>query len=305
MKKIVRLTLAAATLLATLQARAWTYNDGDLLLIFRKSGHNNIEFDLGSVTNYLGKTNGYTTTVTGWDLSLVTGEFGTDLTGVKIILLATTSSTDASPTAWLSSAEPNTTAYNVGVSEWTANLHGTINAIGSRPIYPFNVPPAVATPNNAYSIDPGGQYGAASYDYTVSGGNFNFIPKLGGNAPFTVEQAAPGFLDFWAVQPTTVYPNPPPDHLVGTFTISATGVLTFVAGPRSASIIEVDRSGDVSTVQFTTTVGNTYSLAYTNVLGAPANTWPADGTTLVGNGKVNSINRTSSDNAEFYRVNAQ
>jgi hypothetical protein len=302
MKKIIPLTLAALSLLATLPARAWTYNDGDLLLIFRKSGHSNIEFDLGSVTNYLGKTNGYATTVTGWDLSRVTGEFGVNLTGVKFILLATTSPTNANPTAWLSSAEPNTTAYNVGVSEWTANLHGTINAIGSRPIYPFNVPPNEA---NAYSIDPGGQYGAASYDYTVSGGNFNFIPKLGGNAPFTVEQAAPGFLDFWAIQPTAVYPNPPPDYLVGTFTITSNGALTFVAGPRASSIIGVTRSGDVSTVQFTTTVGNTYSVAFTNKLGGATATWPVESSTVTGDGKVNSINHTSSSSAEFYRVNAQ
>jgi hypothetical protein len=302
MKKFITLILAALGLLATLPAQAWTYLDGDLLLIFRKSGHNNVEFDLGSVSNYLGKPNGYTTTVTGWDLGLVTGEFGANLTGVKVILLATTSPTNASPTAWLSSAEPNTTAYNVGLSEWTANLHGTINAIGSRPIYPFNVPPNEA---NAYSIDPGGQYGAASYDYTVSGGNFNFISKLGGNAPFAVEQAASGSLDFWAIQPTAVYPNPPPDYLVGTFTITSNGVLKFIAGPRASNIIGVARSGNVSAVQFTTTVGNTYSVAYTNKLGGAAAAWPVDATTLVGNGKVNTINHTSSDSAEFYRVSAQ
>jgi hypothetical protein len=302
MKKIITLTLAALGLLATLPAQAWTYSDGDLLLIFRESGHNNVEFDLGSVSNYLGKPNGYTTTVTGWDLSLVTSVFGTDLTGVKVVLLATTSPTNANPTAWLSSAEPNTTAYNVGGPAWTANLHGTINAIGSRPIYPFNVPPNEA---NAYSIDPGGHYRAASYDYTVSGGNFNFISKLGGNAPFTVEQAAPGFLDFWAIQPTTTYPNPPPDYLVGTFTITSNGILKFIAGPRASSIIGVARSGNVSTVQFTTTVGNTYSVAYTNKLGGAVATWPVDVGTVTGDGKINSINHTSSGSAEFYRVSAQ
>jgi hypothetical protein len=52
-----------------------------VLLVFRQ-GSQNVEFDLGSVTNFLGKTNGYTTTVTGWDLSLVTSTFGS-LTGVK------------------------------------------------------------------------------------------------------------------------------------------------------------------------------------------------------------------------------
>ena len=54
MKKILLITLAAVTLLTTPLARAWTYNDGDLLLVFRK-GSQNVEFNLGSVTNFLGK----------------------------------------------------------------------------------------------------------------------------------------------------------------------------------------------------------------------------------------------------------
>ena len=59
MKRIILTTLAALALLASPQARAWTYSDGDVLLIFR-NGSQDVEFDLGSVTNYLGKTNGYT-----------------------------------------------------------------------------------------------------------------------------------------------------------------------------------------------------------------------------------------------------
>jgi len=299
MKKIILLTLALPALLATPLARAWTYNNGDLLLVFRESGHKNIEFDLGSVANLLGKTNGYTTTVTGWDTSLVTTEFGTDLTGVKVVLLAAAGSTN-----WLSSAEPNTTAYNVS-SQDADTLYSIISAVGTKPLYPINIPVAGA---NSYSIDPGGLYAASSYDYIVSGGTLNgkTIPKLGGNAPFTVEQAVPGFLDFWAIQSTTIYPNSPPDTLIGTFTITTNGVLTFVAGPRASTITGVSRSGNASAIQFTTTVGNTYSVAYTNTLGGPVATWPVDVTTLVGNGKVNTLNHTNSGGAaEFYRVNAQ
>ena len=299
MKKIILLTLALPALLATPLARAWTYNNGDLLLVFRESGHKNIEFDLGSVANFLGKTNGYTTTVTGWDTSLVTTEFGTDLTGVKVVLLAAAGSTN-----WLSSAEPNTTAYNVS-SQDADTLYSIISAVGTKPLYPINIPVAGA---NSYSIDPGGLYAASSYDYIVSGGTLNgkTIPKLGGNAPFTVEQAVPGFLDFWAIQSTTIYPNSPPDTLIGTFTITTNGVLTFVAGPRASTINGVRRSGNASAIQFTTTVGNTYSVAYTNTLGGPVATWPVDVTTLVGNGKVNTLNHTNSgDAAEFYRVSVQ
>jgi hypothetical protein len=294
MKRIILTTLAALTLLTTPRARAWTYNDGDVLLVFRR-GSQDVEFDLGSVTNFLGKTNGYTTTVTGWDLSLVTGTFGS-LTGVKFVLLAA-----GDPTNWLSSAEPNTTAYNISASA-ADTLYGVISAVGTRPLYPIAIPTAGA---NSYSIDTGGQYAGSSYDSIVSGGHFSGIAKLGGNAPFTVEQSIPGLLDFWAITSTDVYPNSPPDQLIGTFTISAGGVLTFVAGPRPSTIIGVNHSGNISTVQFTTTVGNTYSVVYTNQLGGAAATWPVDATTLVGDGKINAINHTSSGGAEFYRVNAQ
>ena len=294
MKSIILTTLAALTLLTTPQARAWTYNDGDVLLIFRQ-GSQNVEFDLGSVTNFLGKTNGYTKTVTGWDLSLVTSTFGS-LTGVKVVLLAA-----GDPTNWLSSAEPNTTAYNISASD-ADTLHGVISAVGTRPLYPIAIPTAGA---NSYSIDTGGQYAGSSYDSVVSGGHFSGISKLGGNAPFTVEQSVPGYLDFWAVTSTAIYPNSPPDKLIGTFTITASGVLTFVAGPRASTITSVSRSGDTSTVKFTTTIGNTYSVAYTNKLGGAAAAWPADGATVTGDGKVNAINHTSSDSAEFYRVNVQ
>jgi hypothetical protein len=58
-------------------------------------------------------------------------------------------------------------------------------------------------------------------------------------------------------------------------------------------------------VQFTTTVGTTYGLAYTNQLGGAASTWPVDATTIVGTGSLNVINHTNSATAEFYRVTAQ
>ena len=300
MKKIILSTLALLALLATPLARAWNYNDGDLLLVFRASGHNDIEFDLGSVNSLLGQTNGYTTAITGWDTSLVTTEFGTDLTGVSVILLAVSSPADPNLTAWLSSAEPNTSAYRGNLGDWTSNLHSIINAVGKRPLNPVPIP---ATELNAYSINPSAKQ---AYDYLVSGGTptgITAIPQLGGHAPFTVEQTVPGLLDFWAIQPTNT--TQVPDTLIGTFTITANGALTFIAGPRASSILAVNHSGNVSAIQFTTTVGNHYSLAYTNTLGGPVSAWPVDGTTLVGDGNVNTINHTNSSNAEFYRVGAQ
>ncbi len=300
MKSIILTTLAALTLLATPLARAWTYNDGDVLLVFR-NGSQDIEFDLGSVANFLGHPNGYTTTVPGYAASLVTSTFGAPLdSSVTVALLATTASGNG--TNWLSSAEPNTTAYNLS-SAAAESLHGVISAVGNRPLYPIAIPTAGT---NAYSIDTGGQYAGSSYDSIVSAGNNKYsIPQLGGHAPFTVEQGLPGFLDFWTIQSTGIYPNSPPDNLVGTFTINTNGVLTFVAGPRASTVAGVSRSGKVSALQFTTTVGNIYSVAYTNKLGAAVANWPVDATTLVGNGSVNTLNHTNASSAEFYRIKTQ
>jgi hypothetical protein len=309
MKKFILATIVWLGLLTPASVRAWSYSDGDLLLVFRESGYNDIEFDLGSVSNLLGQANGYTTTVTGWNAGLVTSEFGPNLTGVKVILAAVTSPTNAAPTAWISGSDPNAYAYNVSGAAWTANLHGTINSLGNRPENPFDVPAAAVTPTNAYSINPfDPQYGGASYDSIVSGGNFDSVATWAGKAPFSnvpVEQTIPGVFDFWAVQPTSIYPNSPPDQLAGTFTITASGVLTFVAGPRSSTITSVSHSGNVSTLQFTTTVGNTYSVAYTNNLANPLVAWPVDGNTVIGDGRTDSLNHTNSGTAEFYRITTQ
>ncbi|HTR40629.1 MAG TPA: hypothetical protein VMH87_03360 [Pseudomonadales bacterium] len=303
MKKIILPAIFLLALLAAPLARAWSYNDGDLLLIFRETGFNDIEYNLGSVSNLLGHANGYTTTITGWNPSPVTSQFGSDLTGVSVILVAVTSATNATPTAWLSSPDPNTTAYNVGA--WSQNLHSIISAVANRPItspYSYTLKPVAVTPTNAFSISVSS---GASYDSIVSGGTFANIPNLGGHSPFTVEQVIPGSFDFWAVQPTSVYPNPPPDQLVGTFTITAGGVLTFVSGPRQSTITGVNHSSNVSSVQFTTTVGNHYSVAYTNQLGGNT-AWPVDAATIIGDGNIDTINHTNNNGGvEFYRVNTQ
>ena len=177
-----------------------------------------------------------------------------------------------------------------------------VSAIGKKPIYPFQVPD---TEPNAYVIDPGDpQYGAASYDHIVGGNTGNGIASLGGYAPFTVQLAIPGLLDFWAIQSTGLSPSQP-DHLVGTFTATTNGVLKFIAGPRASNIIGVTRSGNVSAIQFSTTVGNTYSVAYTNALGGATTNWPVEANTVVGDGYNDTINHTSTNSAEFYRVNVQ
>ena len=294
MKYFLLAILAALGLLATPQARAWTYTQGDTLLIFR-NGAQDVEFDIGNVTNFLGHTNGYTTTVTGWNSNLVNNTF-TSFTNASFAILASVGTSN-----WLSGAEPDTAAYNIS-TQAVQTLNSIITGVGSKPYIPLATPTAGT---NAYSIDVTGQYKRSSYDYVVSGGTYNGIPYFDGSSVFAVEQTIPGYLDFWAISPTGVYPNSPPDKLVGTFAISTTGLLTFTAGPRSPAVSNVAHASNVSAIQFATTVGNTYSIAYTNKLGAAISQWPIDPTTLVGDGRTDTLYHTNSGSVEFYNVQAQ
>jgi hypothetical protein len=320
MKKLIYLTLAGLALAAPAPTRAWTYNDGDVLLIFRESAlpgtypspNNDVEFDLGSVTNFLGKTNGYTTTVTGWTLSDVTGVYGSDLTGVSVVLIAATNPTNASPTAyfsaalpqsfWLNGLEPYNTAYNVSPSVWQG-FWSKINSIGTRPA--LYLPASQQTAS--YSFAPSS---VLSYDHIVSSDdhvaagsqnsiNTDWLPQFGGFAPFTVEGVAPGSFGFLAVPASTAAAKPL-DTYIGTFTIDNLGHLSFTAGPPTPSATGITQAGNTSTVSFSTGLSGNYSLVYANSLTSGG--WSAVGGSLVGDGNTNSLTYTGAGNVGFFKV---
>jgi hypothetical protein len=305
MKKLIQIAVAASLLLNTPLAQAWTYSDGHALLIFRESGFNDVEFDLGDISQFLGQRDGYTATLNAWNLSLVTGVFGDDLSGVSVILAATTSDTAASPAAWLSSGDPSAVPSDPSFPTWRANLYSVIDAIGTRPLT-YLVPASGAS---AYSIDPGGTYRLASYDYIVSGGGLNggAIPQFGGYVPFKVEQTIPGSFGFWQIVPSSASPRPAASY-VGTFSIDATGSLSFTAGPAAVSvappnITAIARVGTLNTVSFTTTVGGNYYLLYTNsIAGGGPGAWPVVSGPVTGTGGNQSLTHTATDATGFYSV---
>jgi hypothetical protein len=304
MKKMFHLTIAGLAwlaALATTPAGAWTYQNGDVLLIFRPgaSGSNDVEFDIGSVSQFLNHPNGYTTTVTGWDPNLVVSNLS-QVSNANVILAAATSAS-----AWISSSSNVTSVSDVTASTFLGNLYDIINAIGSFPANDSEI----AAESNAYVIAEFGDTSAghsslASYAYIVSGGGVNdaYIAQLGGNVPFDVQGVASSTLGFWQIQPTNASPKPAATY-VGTFVINVNGTLTFTAGPVGPTIEGITRSGNVSTVSFTTlSIGN-YSLVHTNALGAPVSTWPVVSGPVAGNGATKSLSHTDSiDKAGFYGV---
>ena len=289
MKNILPLTLAGLALLGTPPARGGTtYQDGDVLLIFRQTGLNDVEYDLGNISQFTNHPNGYAAAVTGWDPTVATGVFGTDLTGVSVILASTTSLTNANRASWLSSGDPTAVISDVTPTTWQGNLWSVINAIGNRPKATF-----------PYSLNPGG---SASYDYIVSGGGLNEfdLPQLGGNVNFTVEQVIPGLFGFWAIQPHAA-PEPPGTQL-GSFYIDASGNLTFIVGPAEPAIVAITRAGNVDTVTFSTLPVGAYSLVYSATLGSPISTWTVVNGPVSGNGNNQSLSHTTPGSAGYYGV---
>ena len=98
------MTLVAVLTACTAQlASAINYNPADLMLVFRQDGQKDVEFDLGSVSNYLGKAVGTKMPIT-YNQTTVLNNFGGSLTGVKFALVATTTKSDNSIRAWVTSS---------------------------------------------------------------------------------------------------------------------------------------------------------------------------------------------------------
>ena len=237
MKRLLRLTLAGLallTLLPTPSAQAWTYQDGDVILIFRgisPAPADDVEVDIGNVSQFTNHPNGYSVPVTGWDPSLVTNTFGA-VSNANVILTAAISSTSA----WVTSASTSASVLDVTPSTFQSTLYSLINSIGSRPT---NDDAVVGT--NSYVIAESGglspNSSLGSYYYIVTGGGAhgNAIADFGGNVTFDVQGAAPTALGFWQIQPSTVNPKPAAAY-IGTFVIDINGTLTFTAGPAAPQI---------------------------------------------------------------------
>ena len=301
MKRIYLTAFTALVLLATPLARAWTYSDTDTLLIFRASGYNDVEFNIGNVSQFTNLAAGTTITVSGWNAGLVTGTFGSDLTGVSVIVAATTSPYVSPKASWLSGQDTSAIVTDGGTaSSWQSKFWSQINAIGTKPILNTVTPAST----NAYSIDPSSaDTQGASYDYIVtgSGTRASQIAFLGGNAAFNVEGLVPSSFPFWRIAPGTAA------KYIGTFNITTAGVLTFTAGPLTVVtapvITGITRIGNISTVNFTTISSGNYWLTYTNTLAGSSTNWPVIGGPITGDGGNHSLTHTNNtDAAGYYRV---
>jgi len=271
MKKILSAAILATVLGAGGSASALTYTDGDLLLILRQNGNNDVEYDLGPVSALTGLSSGTTQTLGSWDLQAALDAYG-DLDGVTFVLTA------ASPYAFNNNAVYLTKA--AGGSAPVDETRSTLAAIWSKAS-------SIGT-GAAIIADSGANYLSTSpktsgaYTYTVSGGLFDssgIVPldsaTWRGLLSFSCEQTIAGSSDFYKVIASTD-DNPPAATKVGSFAFTVDGVLTFTAGsatPITTPTLQVSASAGAVSITFPSQTGVNYRLRSSTSLTAAKSSW--------------------------------
>lgn len=305
-------------------------------------GNYELVVNLGYITNFLNVAAGATIPVTAYTPSQLSSSFPdgySDLQWAVFAAFAGDAAWNAGPwtfppsTTWYTrpctnatsrSATPNRflkgfadllrqqmlslgdNAYNISVTLVTTNADN--NTVLVRE--PISYTDMDVTAFIGDRIDPTlGDFRGAAFTYSVE----NTTPSLFSNPARTdLYQACPASDSFNKyVDPITGLTNGPA-YFAGYFLLNPDGTMSFTRSttnsvavpPPAPRIVSVSHAGSASTIFFTTTNGATYTLYYTNAAGlrAPAATWPASPTTIVGNGSTASLSDTSTDPVRFYRV---
>jgi len=156
--------------------------------------------------------------VNSFDFSRVTAVFGSDLTGVKYVLMAATTPSDSALRAWLSDADSSGVPTDETHSLWSKQW-AKVNGVGSRAATYF-FPDATNQSLTIATSDPN------SYD-SIAGGGLD-VTTMGGSAPFTVEQDLGSSIRLYELKVSTANPKPIAAQ-VGRFSLSGGGTLTFTA----------------------------------------------------------------------------
>jgi hypothetical protein len=291
MKNLKRLLLLSWLIGPLHSASAMNYTNTDLLLVFREDGFNDVEFDLGPVTNFVGLTQG-TQKQIGYDTNLVMSNFNGSLASVGLLLVGASGLGDTQQRVWLTDVSSSSTPTDVTYSKFS-QIRSKITAVGLQG--------SILTASNASPVVVAtGQ--AGSFTYVASDGNLTPANSLGGLTAFPIEIVGPGTLSFYQVGISTSSPQNPA-KLLGSFSWAADGTLKFTAGsqvtPTGPTITTVTRQGTTTTLSFTTVSGLKYQLQAAPTLPGP---FSAAGASVTGDGNPQSVSDTSSDPARFYRI---
>ncbi len=305
MKKPILSLLAMLTAATVQHASALNYSSTDLLLVFRQDGVKDVEFDIGSVSNYLGLAVGARISVP-YIQNAVTTNFPSGLTGVRFGVVGSTSQLDPLQRVWLTDATVLTSPADMTFSKFS-QLSGKLDNVG------INAEVYTASNSAPYIVSTAA---SSSYDYLVTYGTLSAVTTLngdsptavGGLAPLPVDAVNPTTLALYEIQISAVNPKPAAT-LVGSFTLDVTGHLTFTAKALpalpSTSItgIQADPLNSMTaSVSFNTGLGANYQLFYAPNLAGPWSAVPGAGVAY-GDGTVQSLtDYNTSDPIRYYRI---
>jgi hypothetical protein len=293
-----------------------SYASGDVLIGFRNGGVDNIVLDIGPISTLTNAASNQRISITSLTADQLASAFGgvnglnwsafTWLADNTLFVTKARTSLDSQTVAW--------SANNAGIQSGVAQNMSSIPA-GAN--YIFNN--AVISPSTADSVvEPqaaSGYFSGQSYYNSLFGGLAN--PNFGGNFSGNPENSTPGNFDSsGTVVRSDFYQIPPGSgrahvKFLGYFEFAADGSLTYVAYPNAVPAVPViksiSRSGNVTTIGYTTGLNGTYTLRGNTTLssGVAATNWPAISTLTSGDTVVHTATDTDSSNVKFYIITAQ
>lgn len=310
-----------ALLTGTLHGAPFLYNPGDLVLAIRQTGGaSDYVVNIGKATNYSTLPAGTTLIVSNLSISQLTSAFpsvnelqwsvaaasrppgvaGFPLQTLWVTAPRLDAGTPAAP--WLRKGQ--FIQGNAG-SQIDAVGYNAGQASSILPGGPDNTVTGVVIPvNHSYAIGP------------VIGIDGNYVGNFQGDvetltdAAFDSDPNNVSRADLYELLPGTSASGTldTPGRYLGYFELKPNGSLTFnttVPPPPAPVITSVVRIGNVTTVSFTTVANATYRLRTAGAPGASVSTWTTGGTSVSGNGSVQTLQDTSSADARFFAVEAQ
>jgi hypothetical protein len=288
-----------AVLLGANVALGFTYQDQDVLLVFRKDGFNDVEFNLGPITQFRSIAPGASLAVTNWDPGVVTNQFLFS-DGAQVTILAATSSSASPKKVWLSNAEPSSTPADLTPSQWQG-IWSKINSVGTRAALGSG-----NTPGNSWVVSPTSQ-NSFTWIASNSGSLPSAIKRLGGATAFNVVSPLPVSLRLFEVKATTASPKPASVQL-GTFQVGTDGTIVYTAAsgtvaPGPVTISGIQLIQGVPTITFPSVTGVNYRLRFSNVLSGPPSKWSIGTSVVPGTGQPAALTDTDAVGlGRFYSV---
>lgn len=291
-------TLALGAAFLSPSAGAFTYLDSDLILVLRQDQFNDLEFNLSPVTSYTGLAPGTKITVSNWDSALALSTYGGTLSDVSFALISATAPDADAPSVFLTDSAADTPVDLTG-SKYR-NIYSKVRFVGTQAELATG-----RTSSTAYLVSPSD---ISSFTYIATSGGLQPIDSLGGTTAFPVLGAAAQQVGFFQLAVSTVTPKPAALQ-VGSFLLSESGELSFTAGVPSSevtapTIVSIQRSGDTSTLVFTTEPGVKYRILWSDDLLKPLDAWIGGGTEVLGDGSQKTLEDAGASNSRFYRIEA-